>query len=66
MEKKQWLRTSSGVPLGSITESAGKLRAHDSSGIPKGDYDPRTNVTHDSNGNPVGFGNLLAALIVAK
>ena len=63
---RQELRDSNGRSVGSIiTTSNGKQEGRDANGRLKGSYDPKTDQTRDSNGRPVGKGNMLAALITS-
>jgi hypothetical protein len=64
---KQLLKDSNGRPIGSIVAvSAQKLEGRDGNGRLKGTYDVKEDKTRDSNGRPVGRGNLLAAVITSS
>lgn len=60
----QVLRDRNGRRLGEIKEvGGGKLEIRDSNGRRCGTYDPREDRTRDSQGRPIGSGNLLATLL---
>lgn len=62
--QSQKLKDRSGMTIGSIeTQPDGSLVIKDASGMPKGYYDPKTNVTKDRTGMRVGEGNLLTTLL---
>lgn len=62
----QILRNSRGAKIGTIKSRGDKLEIYGSRGQYLGRYDPRTNLTHNSKGGKVGYGNLLAMLLCEK
>ena len=64
---KQLLHDSNGRPMDSITiTNSGKREDRDANRRLKGSYDPKPNQTRDSNGQVVGKGNVLTAVIASS
>ena len=62
---EQILRDRNGNPIGTMqTRPNGTVVGRDRSGNVVGEFDPKQNVTRDRNGNRVGDGNLVAALLM--
>jgi len=59
----QILRDRNNIKIGEIKEEGSFLVIRDKSGIKKGSYDPKTNITRDKNNIKVGTGNLLTTLL---
>ena len=59
----QELRDRNGHLIARISKEGERLVIRDPNGHRKGEYDPRTNTTHDTNGHLVGTGNLLTTLL---
>jgi hypothetical protein len=65
--RDQELRDPKGRLLGTIrTRLDGTLEVRDPIGRLRGSYSPRRNETRDALGRLLGFGNLLAALIIER
>jgi hypothetical protein len=62
----QILRNSRGHKIGTIKSRGDKLEIYNSRGYFLGRFNPRTNLTHNSRGEKVGYGNLLTMLLCEK
>ena len=61
---EQTLKDRNGNKIGSIEiRSDGIQIGRDKSGNKRGEFNPKTNITKDKNGNTFGQGNLLSVLI---
>lgn len=64
MAKKELIKDWKGVILGSYEQDyEGRTVLRDFNGRILGRYDPKTNMTRDFYGRPVGKGNLLGTLL---
>lgn len=60
----QVLKNKKGLRIGTIsTARNGVQTIKDASGLKKGTYDPKSNITKNASGNKVGTGNLLTSLL---
>lgn len=61
---RQTLKDANGNVIGYIdTESDGRQVLKDRNGNVNGYFDPKSNATKNTNGNVVGYGNLLVTLL---
>lgn len=57
------IRNNKGQAMGIVTEFGKIITLRDNRGKVLGTYDPKTNITRDSNGRSLGTGNQLTMLI---